>query len=57
VFQNNKYKNINQKQVAQRGGQCPIPGNIQDQVGRGSEEPDPVEDVPAYCRVVGLGGL
>jgi len=25
------------EQVAQRGGQCPIPGNIQGQVGRGSE--------------------
>ncbi|KAK4829983.1 hypothetical protein QYF61_008114 [Mycteria americana] len=33
-------------QVAQRGGRCPIPGNIQGQVGRGSEQPDLVEDVP-----------
>ncbi|KAK4822058.1 hypothetical protein QYF61_008867, partial [Mycteria americana] len=37
-------------QVAQRGGRCPIPGNIQGQVGWGSEQPDLVEDVPAYCR-------
>jgi len=44
-------------QVAQRGGQCPIPGNVQGQVGRGSEHPDPVEDVPAHCRGVGLDGL
>jgi len=29
--------------VAQRGGTCPIPGNTQGQVGRGSEQPDPVE--------------
>ena len=40
-------------QVAQRGGRCPIPGNIQGPVGRGSEQPDLVEDVPAHCR----GGL
>ena len=27
-------------QVAQRSCRCPIPGNIQGQVGRGSEQPD-----------------
>ena len=37
------------EQVAQRGGRCPIPGNIQDQVGRGSEQPDQVKDVPAVA--------
>jgi len=37
-------------QIAQRGGRCPIPGNIQHQVGRGSEQPDLVADVPAHCR-------
>ncbi|KAK4815290.1 hypothetical protein QYF61_026195 [Mycteria americana] len=37
-------------QVVQRGGRCPIPGNIQGQVGQGSEQPDLVEDVPAHCR-------
>lgn len=26
------------------------PGNIQGQVRSGSEQPDPVEDVPAYCK-------
>jgi len=26
--------------VAQRGGRCPIPGNIQGKAGRGSEQPD-----------------
>jgi len=41
--------------VARRGGRCPIPGNAQGQVGRGSEQPDPGEDVPAYCR--GLGWM
>jgi len=41
-------------EVAHRGGQCPIPGNIQ---GRGSGQPDPVEDVPAHCRRVGLDKL
>ena len=38
------------EQVAQRGGRCPIPGNIQGQFGLGSEQPDLVEDVPAHCR-------
>ena len=37
-------------QVAQRGGRCPISGDLQGQVGQGSEQPDLVEDVPAYCR-------
>ena len=45
------------EQVAQRGGRSPIPGKIQSQVGWGSEQPDPVEDVSAYCRVVGLDDL
>ena len=40
-------------QVAQRGSD-PIPGNIQGQVGQGSEQPDLVEDVPAHCRGAGL---
>ena len=37
-----------------RSGRYPIPGTIQGQVGRGSEQPDLVEDVPAFCRRVGL---
>jgi len=45
------------EQLAQRGGQCPIPGNIPGQAGWGSEQPDPVEDVPAHCRGVWLGDL
>jgi len=39
------------------GGRCPKPGNIQGQVGRGSEQPDLVEDVPAHCRGIGLDDL
>jgi len=31
----------------------PRPGNTQDQVGQGSEKPDPVEDVSAHGRVLG----
>ena len=45
------------KQIVQTGGRCPIPGNIQGQVGRGSEKPDLVADVPAPGRWVGLNGL
>jgi len=44
-------------QITWIGGRCPIPGNIQGQVGRGSEQPDPVEDVPGHVRGVGLGDL
>jgi len=44
-------------QVAQRGGRCPIPRNIQGQAGQGSEQPDLVEDIPAYCKGVGLDDL
>ncbi|KAK4816211.1 LOW QUALITY PROTEIN: hypothetical protein QYF61_013449 [Mycteria americana] len=40
------------EQVAQRGGRCPMPGNIQGQVGQGSEQPDLVEDIPAHCKGV-----
>ncbi|KAK4830639.1 hypothetical protein QYF61_012482 [Mycteria americana] len=41
------------EQVGQRDGRFPIPGNIQGQVGWGSEQPDLVEDVPTLRR----GGL
>ena len=44
-------------QVALRGGRCPIPGNTQGQAGQGSEQPDPVEDVPAHGRRIGLDDL
>jgi len=44
-------------QVGQRGGRCPIPGNIQGWVGQGSELPDLVKSVPAHHREVGLAEL
>jgi len=44
-------------QVAQRGGRCPIPGNIQGQVGRGSEQLDLVEEVADQCRCTRLDGV
>jgi len=31
-----------------------VPGNILGHVGQGYEQPDPVEDVPAHCRGLGL---
>jgi len=42
------------EQVAQRGGRCPIPGNVQGQAGWGSEQAGLVVGVPAHCRRVGL---
>jgi len=36
---------------------CPIPGTVQGQVGRGSDQPDPMEDVPAHGMGVGLDDL
>lgn len=41
------------EQVAQRGGRCPNPGNIQSQTGKDSEASDPVEGVPAYKQFLG----
>jgi len=40
-------------QVAQRSCGCPLPGRVQGQVGRGSEQPGLVEGVPAPGRGVG----
>lgn len=40
--------------VTQRGSGCPIPANMEGQVGQDS---DLVEDVPAHCRGVGLNDL
>ena len=42
------------EQVARRSGRCPIPGNIQGEVGRDSKQPDLVEGVPIHCRGVVL---
>ena len=44
-------------QVAQRGGGCPLPGNIQGQVGQGSEQPGLVENILTHCRGAGLDDL
>lgn len=40
-------------QVPQKSSGCPIPGNLQDQVGQGSELPGQVKDVPAFCHRFG----
>lgn len=45
------------EQVAQRDNRCPMPGNIEGQVGQGSEQTDLVEGVPAHRRWVGLDEL
>jgi len=45
------------ERVAQRGSGGPIRGNLQGQVGRGSEQAGLVEDVPADCRGFHLDGL
>jgi len=44
-------------QVAQRGGRYPIPANLQGQAGQGSEQSDPIVDIPAHCSGFGLDGL
>jgi len=44
-------------QVAQRGGRCPNPGNVQGQEQWGFEQAGLVEDFPAHCREVGLDDL
>jgi len=38
------------ERVAQRGSRGSIPGNIEGQVGRGSEQPVLVECIPAHGR-------
>mgnify|MGYP001852240699 CR=1 FL=1 len=45
------------EQFAQRGGGWPVPGDIQDQVGPGSEKPDLAVGVPVHFRGVGLDDL
>lgn len=44
-------------QIALKGGGCTIPGNIQSQVGQGSEQPHLVEDVPVHCRGIEIDDL
>lgn len=45
------------EKVVQRSGRFPTPGNIHGQVDWDSEQPDRVEDIPADCKRVGLGGF
>ena len=45
------------ERVSQRGRRCPIPGNIEGQVGWGSEQPDLVVDAPAHCKGLGIDDL
>jgi len=45
------------EQVARRGGEHPILGNIQDQPRLGSEQPDQAVDVPVHCRAAGVDDL
>jgi len=45
------------EQIAYRGSGGPVSGNIQGQVGQGSEQPGLVEDIPAHCRGIGLCDL
>lgn len=42
---------------AQRGGRCPVPENIQGQVGQGFQQPDVVDHVSAHGREAGLDDL
>jgi len=44
-------------QVAQRGGECPLPGSIQAQAGGGFEQPGLERGVPAYSRALELDHL
>jgi len=44
-------------QAAQRGGGCPVPGDIQGQAGQSSEQPDGAADVPIHGRGFGLDGF
>lgn len=47
------YKPHHKQKVLQCSASCPL-GNIQGQVGVGSEQPDLAEDIPGHCRDVGL---
>jgi len=50
-----KHWNRLPREVVESGG--PIPGNIQGQVGWGSEQPGLVENAPAHCRGAGLDDI
>lgn len=44
------------EQVTQRGGGCPVTGDIQGQTGWDTKKPDRAVGVPVHFRVVGLDG-
>jgi len=44
-------------QVAQRCGECPIPGDFRGKAGSDPAQPDLGVYVPVHCRRDGLGGL
>lgn len=43
----------NWDKLPREGGGCPVSGNMGSQDGWGTEQPDPVEDVTAYCTGIG----
>lgn len=43
--------------IVQRGGRYPKPGDIQEQIGWGSDQSGIVQDIPDCCRVGGLRSL
>jgi len=45
------------EQIAQRGGGCPVPGDIQGQAGSGSEQAVLAVGAPVHCREVGLDDI
>ena len=44
-------------QVAQKGGECSIPGDIKGQAGQGSEQLELAVGAPVHCREVRLDGF
>jgi len=48
---------LRSKISAQRGGGCPVCGDIQGQAGQISEQPDVAVGVTVHCRGVGSNGL
>ena len=45
-----------EEEVAQRGGECHVPGGTQGQAGWGSEQPDGAVGVSVHCTGVRLNG-
>lgn len=45
------------EEVAKKGDECPVSGNIPGQIGQGFEKSDFVEDVHPHWRGLGLDDL